>query len=532
MKIIKNLVICFLSIIAITACTDDEVSYAFKDVSAPSNVAAVFDISNDDTGTVTLTPTAEGVTSFQVYFGDLEDETPTDVAPGEAASHVYEEGDYIIRIVALSASGLTSELNKSISVSFTPPSNLSADIIVVNNYDVTVTPNADDATVFDVYFGEALEEEATTIMAGEAATYTYAAAGEYTIRVVAKGASATTIEYEDTVSISDPVSATLEDFIGTWVLASEAGSFGVGPAIGDVSWFSLDAQGIEDRACFIDDEYVFGSGGTFNTILGSETWIEAWQGGTDSCGAPVAPHDGSSAASYSYDDASSTITITGTGAFIALAKGTNDGELSTPADAPNSITYNVSLAEDKNTMNVYLETSDGVFWQFKLVKKVVAPIVGTWRIASEAGSFGVGPAIGDVSWFSLDDQGIIDRACLIDDEYIFGSDNSYSVNLGTETWIEGWQGGSDSCGTPVAPHDGTTSATYAYDESAGTITINGIGAYIALAKGTNTGELAAPGDAPSSIVYNATFIDNNTMSVVIETGTGSGVFWQFKLVKD
>ncbi|MFW2377908.1 MAG: PKD domain protein, partial [Cellulophaga baltica] len=86
MKIIKNLVICFLSIIAITACTDDEVSYAFKDVSAPSNVAAVFDISNDDTGTVTLTPTAEGVTSFQVYFGDLEDETPTDVAPGEAAS--------------------------------------------------------------------------------------------------------------------------------------------------------------------------------------------------------------------------------------------------------------------------------------------------------------------------------------------------------------------------------------------------------------------------------------------------------------
>ncbi|WP_158974076.1 hypothetical protein [Cellulophaga sp. L1A9] len=532
MKIIKNLVICFLTVIALNACTEDEVSYAFKDVSAPTNVAASFNISNDDTGTVTLTPTAEGVTSFQVYFGDIEDETPTEVAPGEETSHIYEEGEYILRIVALSASGLTSELNRSISVSFTPPSNLSADIIVVNNYDVTVTPNADDATVFDVYFGETADEEATTIMAGEVATYTYAAAGEYTIRVVAKGASATTIDYEDTVSITDPVSATLEDFIGTWVLASEAGSFGVGPAIGDVSYFSLDAQGIEDRACFIDDEYVFGSGGTFNTILGSETWIEAWQGGTDSCGAPVAPHDGSSAASYSYDDASSTITITGTGAFIALAKGTNDGELSTPADAPNSITYNVSLAEDKNTMNVYLETSEGVFWQFKLVKKVEAPIVGTWRIASEAGSFGVGPAIGDVSWFSLDDQGIIDRACLIDDEYIFGSDNSYSVNLGTETWIEGWQGGSDSCGTPVAPHDGTTSATYAYDESAGTITINGIGAYIALAKGTNTGELAAPGDAPSSIVYNATFIDNNTMSVVIETGTGSGVFWQFKLVKD
>ncbi|QWX82836.1 hypothetical protein H0I23_10210 [Cellulophaga sp. HaHaR_3_176] len=532
MKIIKNLVICFLTVIALNSCADDEVSYAFNEVSAPTNVAASFNISNDDTGTVTLTPTAEGVTAFQVYFGDVEEETPTDAAPGQEVSHIYEEGEYVLRVVALSASGLTSEFNRNVSISFTPPSNLSADIIVVNNYEVSVTPTADDATVFDVYFGEALEEEATTIMAGEVATYTYAAAGDYTIRVIAKGASATTIEYEDTVSISDPVSATSEDFIGTWVLASEAGSFGVGPAIGDVSWFSLDAQGIEDRACFIDDEYVFGSGGTFSTILGSETWIEAWQGGTDACGTPVAPHDGSASATYSYDDASSSITITGTGAYIALAKGTNNGELSAPADAPNSITYTVSLSDDKNTMNVYLETTEGVFWQFKLVKKVVSPIIGTWRIASESGSYGVGPAIGDVSWFSLDDQGIIDRACLIDDEYIFGSDDSYSVNLGTETWIEGWQGGSDSCGASVAPHDGTASATYAYDESAGTITINGIGAYIALAKGTNTGELAAPEDAPSSIVYNATFIDNNTMSVVIETGTGSGVFWQFKLVKD
>jgi hypothetical protein len=532
MKIIKNLVICFLAVVAFNACTEDEVSYAFKDVSAPTNVAASFNISNDDTGTVTLTPTAEGVTSFQVYFGDVEDETPTEVAPGQEVSHIYKEGEYNLRIVALSASGLTSELNRSVFISFTPPTNLSADITVANNYEVTVTPNADAATVFVIYFGETTDEEATTIMAGEVATYTYATAGEYIIRVVAKGASATTIEYESTVSISDPVSANSEDFIGTWVLASEAGSFGVGPSIGDVSYFSLDAQGIEDRACFIDDEYVFESGGTFNTILGSETWIEAWQGGTDSCGAPVAPHDGSASATYSYDDASSTITITGTGAFIALAKGTNDGELSTPADAPNSITYNVSLTEDKNTMNVYLETSEGVFWQFKLVKKVEAPIVGTWKLASEAGSYGVGQAIGDVSWFSLDDQGIIDRACLIDDEYVFGSDGSYSINLGTETWIEGWQGGSDACGAPVAPHDGSSAATYVYDASAGSITLNGIGAYIALAKGTNTGELASSGDAPSSIVYNATFIDNNTMSVVIETGTGSGVFWQFKLVKD
>ena len=55
--------------------------------------------------------------------------------------------------------------------------------------------------------------------------------------------------------------------------------------------------------------------------------------------------------------------------------------------------------------------------------------------------------------------------------------------MGDETWLEGWQnGGSEVCGAPVAPFDGSNSATYSYDASAGTLTVTGLGAHIGLPK--------------------------------------------------
>ena len=68
----------------------------------------------------------------------------------------------------------------------------------------------------------------------------------------------------------------------------------------------------------------------------------------------------------------------------------------------------------------------------------------------------------------------------------------------------------DACGAPVAPHDGTVAATYTYDEGAGTVTLNGTGAYLGIPKAYNGGELADPADAPDSITYIIEFSENNT----------------------
>lgn len=204
MKEIKYICLLFLSVMTFIACDDDEeISYALQDISAPSELDAVFDISRDDTGTVSVTPTAVGASMFEVYFGDSENESPAEVAPGETITHVYEEGVYNLRIVAIGATGLTSELVRVVTISFSAPVDLQVEIVQTNPREITVTPSATNATVYDIYFGENPEAEPTTIMNGESAVYTYAAAGEYTVRVVARGAGAATTEVSETIVVED-----------------------------------------------------------------------------------------------------------------------------------------------------------------------------------------------------------------------------------------------------------------------------------------------------------------------------------------
>ncbi|UKM65542.1 hypothetical protein GSB9_02112 [Flavobacteriaceae bacterium GSB9] len=315
---------------------------------------------------------------------------------------------------------------------------------------------------------------------------------------------------------------------GTWRLAPEAGALGVGPALNDVSWWSSPSEAVTDRACLFDDQYVFNEDGTFQNVLGSETWLEPWQGtDPEACGSPVFPHDGSANATYIYDAMAGTITLNGKGAFLGLAKVVNGAELANPADAPDSITYIAKV--DGNTMELDIEIANGGYWSFKLVKDAPPTVVGTWKLAPEAGALGVGPALNDVSWWSSPSEAVTDRACLFDDEYVFNEDGTFQNVLGSETWLEPWQGTDpEACGAPVFPHDGSASATYTYDENAGTITLNGKGAYLGLAKAVNGAELANPADAPDSITYIA-LLDGNTLELDIEIANGG--YWSFKLVK-
>lgn len=80
------------------------------------------------------------------------------------------------------------------------------------------------------------------------------------------------------------------------------GAAGVGPTAGSMEWWSTGADVVAERACWFDDTMVFGDDGSFRNVMGDDTWVEAWQGGADACATPVAPHDGSSAGTYSYDE--------------------------------------------------------------------------------------------------------------------------------------------------------------------------------------------------------------------------------------
>ena len=324
-------------------------------------------------------------------------------------------------------------------------------------------------------------------------------------------------------------------FTGTWVMAPESGSLGVGPAEFDVSWWNGDDSVVAARACYYDDEYIFNPDGSFVIDMQGETWVEGWQGAeTDACASPVAPHDGSIPATWSHDQSAGTLTISGQGSFVGLPKAVNGAEIGSPADAPESITYNAYPQEDGSVL-VTVEAGAGVWWNYKLVKTAEAAepsvLAGTWYMSLADGSLGVGPSEFDISWWNNSTEVTETRACYFDDEYVFGEYGSFANVQQDQTWVEGWQGAeADACATPVAPHDGSANARFAYDAEAQTLTISGLGAYIGLPKAINGAEIGAPEDAASSITYNAYLNDDGTMDVTVEAG--AGVWWNYVLTKD
>jgi len=403
---------------------------------------------------------------------------------------------------------------------------------------IATTVPGDNRVVYTIDFGATENDDSDVFQtSGPMVEYTYPLeTATYTITVTASmtGRSDVSISKEHTVNytIVTPPTGT-SPLVGRWKLAPEAGALGVGPGLNNVSWWSSGAADVVTRSCLFDDEYVFNADGTFQNILGADTWVEAWQGNNpEGCASPVAPHNGTAQATYSYDATANTVTINGAGAFLGLAKVYNGGELTSPSNAESSITYITSLSSDGNTLELDIEIAGGGFWSFKLVKQVPPGIQGTWKLAPVAGALGVGPGLNDVSWWSSSSADISTRACLFDDKYIFNTDGTFQNVLGSTTWVEAWQGTNpEGCSAPVAPHNGTASTTYTYNATAGTITLNGVGAFLGLAKVYNGGELTSPSQAPNSITYIAELSsDGNTLDLDIEIAGGG--FWSFKLTKE
>ncbi len=153
----------------------------------------------------------------------------------------------------------------------------------------------------------------------------------------------------------------------TWKLAPQAGALAVGPDATNLTWWSNSSGDVATRACLFDDSVTFAAGGTMTHYMDGNTWLEGWQGAApDGCGTPVAPHNGGQA-TYNYDATAGTLTVTGLGAHLGLAKVTNTGELTSPANAVSSITYNVAFSNGGNTMTVGLNFGPG-YWQFTYQK--------------------------------------------------------------------------------------------------------------------------------------------------------------------
>ena len=155
MKKIKTIYKALLVLLVVIACTDERSLDFLDTVSVPSNVSAVYNITQDNTGLVTITPTADGATTFDVYFGDSTT-TPENVESGMNVQHIYAEGTYQIKVVAFNTNGDTAEATQDLVVSFKAPENL---VVTIDNdaaisKQVNVFAEADFAVSFEFHSGE------------------------------------------------------------------------------------------------------------------------------------------------------------------------------------------------------------------------------------------------------------------------------------------------------------------------------------------------------------------------------------------
>ena len=192
-----------LGLILITAliwsCNEEDFGDTsfLESIAEPTNVEAAYSITQDNSGLVTITPSAEGAVSFDVHFGDTTEE-PAKLEQGTSVDHIYAEGTYEVTLIAYNSIGKTTEVLLPLVVSFQAPQNL---VVTLENdaavsKQLNITATAEFATIYEFYSGEAsVTQPAAIANIGDVLNYQYAEAGVYDLKVVAKGGAVETTEY-------------------------------------------------------------------------------------------------------------------------------------------------------------------------------------------------------------------------------------------------------------------------------------------------------------------------------------------------
>lgn len=208
MRINYIFLVCLLTITSIVSisCKDDDRDLNFiETISEPTNLALLVQLSQDNSGMVTLTPSGESVAVFRLNYGDGTE--VEEVLPGNVATHFYNEGNYTVEVTGVNSLGETTTIVQEIVVSFLPPENLVINVNPVSGdaFSIEVSASADGAIGFEVYFGDVANEEPTPLMLGETITHSYPEVGVYLLRVVALAGGAATIEDTVEVVIENPI---------------------------------------------------------------------------------------------------------------------------------------------------------------------------------------------------------------------------------------------------------------------------------------------------------------------------------------
>ena len=530
MKTIYKLLGSLFLIFFLVGCDEDfsdNTDFA-SSVVPPSNVSAAFIVTQDNTGQVTITPSADNAMSFVVDFGDGS-EPSSSFNVGGSVQHTYAEGSYTVKVTAKGLNNLTATGDVPLTVSFKAPENLVVEILNSETISklVNVTATADFATMYEFHPGIAGVDPVTANI-GEALTYQYAEAGTYNVKVVAKGAAIAVTEFA-------------QEFEVTAIMAPV------------VSAPDQPSRNVNDVVSIYSSKYTDLSGTDFYPNWGQTTSYNEFDLNGDKMvqyanlnyqGVQFAAAQNVSNMQYLHMDVW-TADLEALEIFpISVGSGEKSVTKTLTKDEWTTIEIPISDFTDQG-----LDMSD--IHQFKFVgspwnaggfgtvfidniyfyknPSQPTPLAGKWQVKKVAGALKVGPAKGNGDWWQSSADDVTTRACFFDDDFIFNSDGSFQISMGDQTWVEAWQGASaDGCAAPVAPHDGAGTYSFVHDQSTNTVTLIGKGSFIGIPKATNNGELSSNDNVPVTRSYGVELSsDGNTATFAIEFAAGA--WWTFQL---
>ncbi|MFK7806782.1 MAG: PKD domain-containing protein [Saprospiraceae bacterium] len=240
---------------------------------------------------------------------------------------------------------------------------------------VTFTNSSSSSTSYSWDFGDG------NMSSDENPVHTYAMEGTYTVTLTSmddNGQSDMTSQ-DIVVSTATFTAAALSNAAGKiWKLDGANSYFvGEGPG-GNNYWGGVDAQGVMDRACQFDDEFIFSDDGTFEYDTKGDVWAEAYMLGPTACindGDLSNPYDVFASGTHTFTATDNQITVNGTGAFIGFNKPFNGGELDNAGTtAPAStITYEViDYSSAGNTEILTVSINYGTandYWTMRLISE-------------------------------------------------------------------------------------------------------------------------------------------------------------------
>lgn len=209
MKSIKYFLSCsLLFMVLLIGCKKesfDDTSFISSDLT-PQSLGVMFDITQDNTGLVTITPNGTSAVSYDIYFGH-GGTTATKVLAGKSTTHIYPEGTYNVRVVGYNVTGQSAEVTKPLTVSFRAPENLVISVVkdASNNYKVNASATALYETNFKVFWGDVTNDPGVSFLEGQTVSKTYSATGTYKVKITAYSGGAATKSDSVNISITDPV---------------------------------------------------------------------------------------------------------------------------------------------------------------------------------------------------------------------------------------------------------------------------------------------------------------------------------------